>query len=172
VEKIDIEKLYNTYVDDLFKYGSVLSCDRELVKDCIQDVFVNLYMKSDRLNAVVVWPYLKRSLKNKIIDKRIRKYCGEEQVPAAKCVQLCMDDSEMIDAKLSQEYDNKRLMELLDVLSTREREIVILHYFNEVKYADICKIMGITNQSARNLIYRSLNRLRHLALKEKCYQIM
>ena len=37
------DKLYSKYVQVLFVYGLQFTSDRELVKDCIQDVFVKLY---------------------------------------------------------------------------------------------------------------------------------
>ena len=36
-------QIYNQTVQELFRYGLLYTSDRELVKDCIHDVFVKIY---------------------------------------------------------------------------------------------------------------------------------
>ena len=52
-------------------------------------------------------------------------------------------------------------------LSPRQQEIITLYYIEQRKYDDICRIMGINYQSVRNLMHRSLLRLRFLAAKSE-----
>ena len=49
------------------------------------------------------------------------------------------------------------------MLSPRQRQIITLYYKEQRKYDDICQIMGINYQSVRNLMHRSIMRLRSLA---------
>lgn len=35
--------IYEKYFPELFKYGCYFSDDEDLVKDCIQDIFINLH---------------------------------------------------------------------------------------------------------------------------------
>jgi DNA-directed RNA polymerase specialized sigma24 family protein len=35
-------EIYEEYIDPLFAYGCKLTKDREIVKDCIQDIFIDL----------------------------------------------------------------------------------------------------------------------------------
>lgn len=48
-------------------------------------------------------------------------------------------------------------------LSPRQRQIINLYYIEQRKYEDICRIMGINYQSVRNLMHRSISRLREYA---------
>ena len=50
-----------------------------------------------------------------------------------------------------------------DKLSPRQQQIINLYYIEQRKYDDICRIMGINYQSVRNLMHRSIMRLRSLA---------
>ena len=50
-----------------------------------------------------------------------------------------------------------------DKLSPRQRQIINLYYVEQRKYDDICRIMGINYQSVRNLMHRSISRLRQYA---------
>ena len=45
-------KLYDLNVNLLFSYGCKLTTDRELLKDCIHDVFVKMYTKKEELKHV------------------------------------------------------------------------------------------------------------------------
>jgi RNA polymerase sigma factor (sigma-70 family) len=51
---------------------------------------------------------------------------------------------------------------LLVQLSPRQREVLTLYYWDEKNYEDICKIMNMNYQSVRNLMHRSLTKLRSL----------
>ena len=42
---IDFAYLYDKHIDNLFAFGSRFTTDREMVKDCIHDVFVKLFAK-------------------------------------------------------------------------------------------------------------------------------
>ena len=44
--------LYDSYVNILFNYGCKLTNDKELLKDCIHDVFVKIYMKRTELDSI------------------------------------------------------------------------------------------------------------------------
>ena len=47
-------------------------------------------------------------------------------------------------------------------LSARQRETVYLKFFEELSYEDICEVMELNYQSARNLIARALTELRQI----------
>jgi DNA-directed RNA polymerase specialized sigma24 family protein len=40
---------YNNIFEELFSYGMRFTSDRELIKDCIQDVFVKIYSNRSTL---------------------------------------------------------------------------------------------------------------------------
>ena len=51
-------QLYNLHINVLFNYGLKLTIDKELLKDCIHDIFVKLYTKKDELGVDVSVPVL------------------------------------------------------------------------------------------------------------------
>ena len=60
----------------------------------------------------------------------------------------------------------KHLMQVFSQLSPHQQEIIYLYYVNELKHDEIAEIMGINYQSSKNLLFRSLTRLRGLYLKK------
>ena len=58
-------QLYDLHINILFNYGLKLTIDKELLKDCIHDIFVKLYTKKDELGTIDnLKSYLFISLKN------------------------------------------------------------------------------------------------------------
>ena len=162
---IDFSLLYDKNIDNLFAFGTRFTTDRELIKDCIHDVFVKLFSKCEMLECVEnVESYLYISLRNRINDEFRRN------------VRLC--DNEINDASMrpvadAQEFHKEyierqtaltaNMEKFFDKLSPRQRQIINLYYMEHQKYEDICKIMGINYQSVRNLMHRSISRLRECA---------
>ena len=51
-------------------------------------------------------------------------------------------------------------------LTPRQREIVYLRFFSGADYEEICEIMEIDYQSARDLLYRSIKKLRKVIISK------
>ena len=80
--------LYDMHINLLFNYGCKLTTDKELLKDCIHDVFVKLYTKKAELGIIDNFKsYLLISLKNKLCDERRRRiFMSETAVEELKPV--------------------------------------------------------------------------------------
>ena len=163
----DFSELYNKHVDQLFAFGSRFTSNREMLKDCIQDVFVKLYTRRNDLRPIDnVDKYLYISLRNRIHDefRHDSKIANDE-----------VNDSNMQPVAESEEYYHERMIRqqkltdsverYFDKLSPRQRQIINLYYIEQRKYEDICHIMGINYQSVRNLMHRSISRLREYAAR-------
>ena len=81
-------QLYDLHVRILFNYGLKLTLDKELLKDCIHDIFVKLYVKKDELGTIDnLKSYLFISLKNKLCDElRRRMYMSDTAVEEVNAI--------------------------------------------------------------------------------------
>ena len=157
-------QLYNLPINVLFNYGLKLTIDKELLKDCIHDIFVKLYTKKDELGTIDnLRSYLFISLKNKLCDElRRRMYMSDTAVEEVSIsTPTDVEDDYMEEEQRKNEFSLVR--RLLDQLSPRQREALTLYYIEEKKYEDICEIMNMNYQSVRNLMHRGLTKLRSLA---------
>ena len=157
-------QLYNLHINVLFNYGLKLTIDKELLQDCIHDVFVKLYTKRDELGVIDnVRSYLFISLKNKLCDElRRRMYTSDTSIEEVVIpTPTDVEDDYMENEQRKNEFSLVR--RLLDQLSPRQREALTLYYIEEKKYEDICEIMNMNYQSVRNLMHRGLSKLRMLA---------
>jgi len=161
----DFSKLYDKHIDGLFAFGSRFMNDRETLKDCIQDVFVKLFTRRDGLDSISnMESYLYISLRNRINDefRRNTKLCDSEITDAS--MQIMAENEEYNREQMEHRQTLSDTAEEFFVkLSPRQRQIISLYYLEHRKYEDICSIMGINYQSVRNLMHRSITRLREYA---------
>ena len=156
-------ELYDSHINILFNYGLKLTIDKELLKDCIHDIFVKLYVKKDELGVIEnLKSYLFISLKNKLCDElRKRMYMSDTAVEEINAVSPTDVEGDYMEEEKTR--SNLLLVNnLMDQLSPRQREALTLYYIEEKKYEDICEIMDMNYQSVRNLMHRGLTRLRAL----------
>ena len=157
-------QLYNLHINVLFNYGLKLTIDKELLKDCIHDIFVLLYTKKDELGTIDnLRSYLFISLKNKLCDElRRRMYMSDTAIEEVS-ISTPTDVEDDYMEEEQRKYEFSLVKRLLDQLSPRQREALTLYYIEEKKYEDICEIMNMNYQSVRNLMHRGLTKLRSLA---------
>lgn len=157
-------QLYDSHINILFNYGLKLTYDKELLRDCIHDIFVKLYTKKDELGVIEnLKSYLFISLKNKLCDElRKRMYMSDTAVEEVNVLSPTDVEGDYVE-KEKQRNEFLLVKRLLSQLSPRQREALTLYYIEEKKYEDICEIMDMNYQSIRNLMHRGLTKLRSLA---------
>jgi RNA polymerase sigma factor, sigma-70 family len=152
---------YDTYVNVLYHFGSKITSDKELLKDCIHDVFIKIYNKRQDLSDIQdIKSYLFSTLRNKILDEIRRKaYFTEKEIESYQVASSENVEKEYL-LKEKEDYDNVKVAFFMTKLSHRQREAITLYFIEEKKYDEICTLMDINYQSLRNLIHRSLTKLR------------
>ena len=157
--------LYDMYVQQMLNYGCCLTNDIELVKDCVQDVFVRLMDRQHASRVKRVSSYLIISLRNRLVDEfRKGAFCADTPIAEAARKQVTEDvDWDYLESEktLQQTHLVHRLM---DCLTPRQRQAFQLYYIDERKYDEICEIMDMNYHSVRNLVHRGMLKLRAAAL--------
>ena len=158
-------KLYNMHVNLLYNYGCKLTTDVELLKDCIQDVFIKIYNKRTELDTVANFKsYIIISLKNKLCDEsRKRVNLSDVAVEELDVVSSDNIEKDYIDNE-KEMLNNVFVTKILDQLSPRQRKAIVLYYIEEKKYEEICMLMDMNYQSVRNLIHRGISKMRSCAV--------
>lgn len=159
---IDFTTLYDRHIDNLFAFGSRFTQDREMIKDCIHDVFVKLYTRQDALATVGnIESYLYVALRNRINDEFRRNiHLCDNEITDSGMHRIADDELYNRDRLQRELLLTQSVEDAIGKLSPRQRQIITLYYVEHRKYDDICRIMGINYQSVRNLMHRSISRLR------------
>ena len=163
-EKSSLETIYRQEVVDLFRYGRRIIDDEALVEDVIQDLFIGLWRRRDGLGPTdSVRRYLFVALRRDLIRRhtRIRRLSGELDESMLEEETVSSIDMELIEEE-DQQLRNSRLKEALQKLSSRQREVLYLKYFQQMDYQTIAEVLGINYQSVRNVASTGLKALRKL----------
>lgn len=160
-DKSAFSKIYLLYVDELYSYGIGLGCDREKLKDIIQDIFYKIYTNPDYLKVVKnLKYYLFKMLKNKVLDI----YKNKVVIDDINTDELTFTIKTNILDHLIVEEDRRllesRVENLLKTLTDRQREAVYLRFIQEMEYEEVGELLEMTPQAARKLIFRALKRIR------------
>ena len=153
--------IYNTYIDELFSYGSGLGFNKHILKDAIQDVFFRLYLHRTSLRDIKnIKFYLFRSLKNRLLDicKTSMPTSDIADNELGYVLHLKIND-ELIDEEDQLIIQNK-VKALLDLLTSRQREAIYLRFIQEMEYEEIGQLLKMTPQATRKLVFRAMERMR------------
>ncbi len=159
-----LEQIYRQHAEALFRYGCKFASDANMVEDCMHDLFMDLWNNRERLGPNTgIRPYLLVSLRRRIFKKvqtQHQRFSSNEPVEADFKAELAVDEG-IISSETDQETAAK-LQAAFQQLSARQREAVYLKFYQELEYQEICDIMGVSYQSARNLVSEALRSLRGL----------
>ena len=156
------ESIYRGYVKSLINYGLKITDDLDLIKDSIQDIFIELWKSRQNL-ADTDQPkfYLFRALRNKL-SKAISQHSfiseGEMQLSSDN---LLTEYVELEIADKEHQLQTKRtLQQLLKKLSKRQHEAIYLRFYHNFPYETIASMMNMNYQSVLNLMQRALKSMR------------
>lgn len=158
--EIAFSQLYCLCFDDLLAYGRKVGGDNEMVEDSIQDLFLKLYQKKIILeDNTKLRPFLFRALKNLIYNQLFRN----AKLQSLPDYEFAFDLDYTIDEHLSLVHDqglSDEVYHILKGLTGRQKEIIYLRFIHEMSFEEISEIMKINIQSARNLLSRSIEKIR------------
>jgi len=157
-----LESIYRTYIKSLINFGLKITDDLDLVKDSIQDMFIELWKYRQNLTDICEPQfYLFRALRNKLSRAMSRQsFVGIGEM------QLSSDDMPTTYVELEilareQEMQTRAtLQQLLERLPKRQQEAVYLRFYCNFSYEAIASIKDMNYQSVLNLIQRALKTLR------------
>ncbi|MDO6440406.1 sigma-70 family RNA polymerase sigma factor [Cyclobacterium sp. 1_MG-2023] len=163
--------IYRVYAPALFQYGWQFSKDKNILQDCIQNIFIYLRSKRGDLTKVnSIRAYL-----FKIMQREVLRMVKSEK----QSIHSSWDYNERIfpieichETKLiQQEYDiemKRKIQYAMNQLTSRQRQAVLLLIEEGMNYKEIAEVMEFSDvRSARKIIYRALDTLKVLIRNKK-----
>ena len=143
-----LETIFSGHYNHLYNYGRKLTLDKTSVEDAIQELFIDLIKyRSNISNTDNVKFYLFKSLRNKINSLR------------TESVELKFDISDN-SSEILQDDTYKGLKKQIDLLSSSEREIIYLKFYNNLKNAEIAEVLDLKYQTVANHLQNAIVKLR------------
>ena len=157
------EQIYSLYVDDLYRFGKSITARQGLVKDCIQDVFIDLWhYRAQLTNNARIKFYLLRALSNKIQRQLGEEIKGKKHELSDFLTKETFQDSIEDEFIKTQEIDfsQRKLDRALSSLPVRQKEVIHYVFFEKMTYEEVAKLMGIHIRSAYTLAWKAITTLK------------
>ena len=162
-DRIAFLDLYKSHYQALFSYGLTLTSNRELTKDCLQELFLEIWYKQSSLNKEIinVRSYLFTWLRRKIFRELALlsgKTVTDEMVESFATKELCYE--ELLIAFQQSEEKKEQLTNALKKLTKKQLEIIRMKFFENLSYAEIAAKTSLAPRTVYNLIYEGIRLLR------------
>ncbi|MCK4825183.1 sigma-70 family RNA polymerase sigma factor [bacterium] len=159
------KNLLEKHNNRVFSYAYYILRNREDAEDITQDVFIRLWQNWDRIdhNKVVAW--MVKVVHNRCMDLYRQKKASINQHRKASGVELQSIPSEN-SVENNPEYNleftesQKLILSALDTLSPRTREMLLMHYYQGLKYKTISEIMNTKISTIKVAVHRGKRLLR------------
>ena len=149
----------------LVAYGLKVIPVREIVLDSIQDIFLNIWNSRENLADVCnVVSYLFRALRNELL-RRIRqeaRFAPINESRITECPELTFSYEDIILQKDITREIHEFLMQALNKLSPRQKEVVYLKFYFGFNNLEIAEIMDLQDQTVRNTLHDAIKLLRQI----------
>jgi len=154
--------IYQNHYQSLFSYGLSITGDKELTKDCIQELFLEIWKTRITLNNEVgnIRSYLFTWLRRKIGHALSRLAKAKALVVTQDAT---LNQSSYVDLLIAfQQSEEKKdqLRDALKKLTKKQLEIIRLKFFDNLSYAEIAAKTSLAPRTVYNLIYEGIRHLR------------
>lgn len=162
--ELGLKKLIERYFNALQNYGYKFVRDEDFVKDCVQEVFIEIWSRRARISTPEsVRAYLLGSVRKRVLREGFRQRINRD----AQAIDL---ENDLTFVEFSPEWSvierenlaetTQRISESLNQLPKRQREVIYLRYYQNLDRDEIAEIMGVNPQSVSNLLQAAFKTFR------------
>lgn len=160
-DSMAFEHIYQQNFPKLLSYGFKITADSNVVQDCIQDLFVELWESRANITHVnSIQFYLLKSLRYKVV-RHLQNHHVQSLDDTFNSISEDSYEHEILKKETDDNY-SKQLQIAIDQLPKRQKEALHLRYFQDFSNEEVAQIMGVNYQSACKFIYTALKSLRGL----------
>lgn len=149
--------LFKMYYPHLYKYGNKIVADTQVLEDCIQELFIELWQQKNPPPTLSVKAYLLKALKYKLL-----KTLHKKSLQLHDSVAFEISYESFIIGRQEDEEKIKKVVQAIDQLSNRQKEIIYLKFYQNLSYEEVSEIMNINYQVARNLLHQAIKAMRKI----------
>lgn len=154
-------EIYKLSYKDLYSYGLSFKILEEQVRDIIQDLFIKLYTNPDFVKDTnTIKPFLLKAMRNAClnISKAGQKLLNMDSVESFEIKYSIKEN--LIENKEEEDHIKSVIDRILSQITPRQREIIYLRFLHQMEYEEVARIMNLSEQSARNLTHRAIEKIR------------
>ncbi|MHB1420833.1 MAG: sigma-70 family RNA polymerase sigma factor [Bacillota bacterium] len=140
--------------------------DRHQAEDLAQEVFLKVYLNMDKFrgdSSYFTWIY---RIAINLCRDRSRAWAFRNLFPV-KDIGAKVIDLETIENKVLKHLEADEIMGEVLNLPIKYREIIVLHYYHELKTPEIARVTGLSEENVRVRLHRGRNLLKQQLEKKR-----
>ncbi len=157
---------YKQYYPRLFAYIYARVGNTHQSEDIVSDVFERVYLKLDSLrdrDALATWLF---TIARNAIVSHVRKHSRETIVDHDTMSELSPATAS-VESEVMHREDLAGVARAVRTFSQREQDIISLKFDAELANVQIARIMGLTEQNVRVIIFRTIRKLRKIMAAQR-----
>lgn len=157
MDEAKFEAIYTKHFDGIYRFLSKLCDDPGLCEEMTQETFYQAYISLHRYNgkcelftwlaAIAKNTYFKYLRKNKILHLDLE-------------LAVLPDETSSPEYILEKRLEAAQVREAVRKLPQKYRDVIILRIYAERPYAEVARLLGITDNSAKVMFHRAKEILR------------
>jgi RNA polymerase sigma factor (sigma-70 family) len=136
--------------------------ESDTVKDCVQDVFVDIWTYRHKLGeAILVKAYLLSSVRKRIarLHERENIFLRTKEVDTLEFLfDFSIEDHLIANEGMAAKVE--QLNVLINKLPSRQKEALYLRYHQGLSVEQVSEVLNMNYQSTKNLLHRAILQLR------------
>ncbi len=152
------EQLYELFIDRIYRYFLYRVGDGHLAEDLTSTVFLKVWQSIDQYQerGVPFDAWLYKIARNVTAD-HFRAENGDVPLDAQD---LVLPIGALLEDWGERRFTQEQVRRVLGSLTKDQRQVILLHFFEDLSYSDIAEVMGKREGAIRTIQYRALNSLR------------
>ena len=156
----EFTQTYAAHHAEALRLAYLLCGDRFRAEDAVAEAFVKVYRQMRRGGVEQPRAYLRRAVVNEI-NSRFRRLAVERREAAKRS-----GDARGLRGADEQIADTDQIFAALRHLPARQRQVVVLRFYEDLLEKDIADLMGISVGTVKSTLHRGLERLREFVGEE------
>jgi RNA polymerase sigma factor (sigma-70 family) len=156
--------IFDQHYRQLYSYGKQFLDDESMTDDAIQELFINLWRTREKLTEEVdnIKFYLFRCLRRNIrrLSDREKRFQTQDLERAADEFAHHFVTPATADGN-EESLLTRRLKAIIAELPNRQREAVMLRYYENFKTEEIAVLMGVSLKTVQNTLFNAMTSLRN-----------
>jgi RNA polymerase sigma factor (sigma-70 family) len=154
-------QIHATLFEGLFNYGIKLLGNDALTDDALQELFIRLWQKRSSIGQLEkVKPYFFTAFRRLVLNQLRDSKTKQIKIDAVPDPGIEFSHEDIIIKKEDDAGLKEKILQVLNTLPQRQREVIYLHFFEEMTLTQVADVMSVNYQSVQNLKQRALQNMR------------
>ncbi|MBS7530882.1 sigma-70 family RNA polymerase sigma factor [Hazenella sp. IB182353] len=155
------DELYSATIKDVYHTVYILASNKQEVDDIVSEIYYQVWKSIHNYNESLPFPHWLNGLVFRQVKNWKRKAWKRMQLFRKKMI-LETEQFDSIDDDLLKDENKQLLLSLLENMSYKLKEVLVLYYFYEYSQKDIASVLDIPIGTVKSRHHLALKHLRKL----------